>query len=148
MRGHFRGGYEERFDANVETYQKTNQLIKLKGRSEEVLGSLEPQQFDFVYIDGSHLARDVLADAVMAWRLLKTGGYLIFDDYDLNGYRSHVIPNHTPKIAINAFLKVYGPYLDVLHQGYQVLVRKKDPGDIDTFPGLRTLIVNAQELLG
>lgn len=32
-----------------------------------------------VYIDGSHWAKDVLTDAVMAWRLLKEGGVMILD---------------------------------------------------------------------
>jgi len=27
-----------------------------------------------IYVDGSHLARDVLSDAVLAWNLLKPGG--------------------------------------------------------------------------
>ena len=34
-----------------------------------------------VYVDGSHHARDVLQDAVLAWGLLRPGGYMIFDDY-------------------------------------------------------------------
>lgn len=32
-----------------------------------------------VYIDGSHAAKDVIADAVLAWALLRPGGVLIFD---------------------------------------------------------------------
>ena len=38
------------------------------------------QKYDIIYIDGSHEARDVLEDAVLAYRLLKIGGLLIFDD--------------------------------------------------------------------
>ena len=33
-------------------------------------------------MDGSHHARDVLQDAVLAWGLLRPGGYMIFDDYE------------------------------------------------------------------
>ncbi len=32
-----------------------------------------------IYVDGSHKARDVIADAVLAWALLRPGGILIFD---------------------------------------------------------------------
>ena len=32
-----------------------------------------------MYIDGSHAARDVISDAVLAWALLRPGGVLIFD---------------------------------------------------------------------
>ena len=37
--------------------------------------------FDLIYIDASHYAPDVLSDAVLAFKLLKPGGILIFDDY-------------------------------------------------------------------
>ena len=38
------------------------------------------RRFDFVYVDGSHLALDVLVDAALAWRLLSPGGVLVFDE--------------------------------------------------------------------
>jgi len=37
--------------------------------------------YDIVYIDGSHVANDVLQDAVLVWQLVKVGGFMIFDDY-------------------------------------------------------------------
>ena len=37
--------------------------------------------FDFIYIDGSHIAKDVLTDACMAWPLLMPKGLMVFDDY-------------------------------------------------------------------
>jgi hypothetical protein len=39
--------------------------------------------YDFVYIDGSHLASDVLEDAVLSWAVVQVGDMIIFDDYDL-----------------------------------------------------------------
>lgn len=36
--------------------------------------------FDFIYIDGSHRAADVLTDSVFAWQMLKVGGLLCWDD--------------------------------------------------------------------
>ena len=36
---------------------------------------------DLIYIDGSHLAKDVLSDAILSWKLLKPSGVMIFDDY-------------------------------------------------------------------
>ena len=41
-------------------------------------------------MDGSHHARDVLQDAVLAWGLLRPGGYMIFDDYE---WVSNVTPD-------------------------------------------------------
>ena len=37
--------------------------------------------FDFIYIDGSHEAPDVLFDAVLSFQLLRKGGIIAFDDY-------------------------------------------------------------------
>ena len=36
--------------------------------------------FDFIYVDASHRAPDVLLDAVLAFQLLRIGGLIIFDD--------------------------------------------------------------------
>ena len=51
------------------------------GRSQDLLRAMTGEPFDLVYIDASHEAADVLADAVLAWPLLKPGGFLGFDDY-------------------------------------------------------------------
>ncbi|KAF2420707.1 hypothetical protein EJ08DRAFT_529646 [Tothia fuscella] len=37
-------------------------------------------KFDFIYIDGSHVALDVLSDAVPCWPMLDVGGMLAFDE--------------------------------------------------------------------
>jgi predicted O-methyltransferase YrrM len=37
--------------------------------------------FDFIYVDGSHQAPDVLCDALLSFRLLKNNGVIAFDDY-------------------------------------------------------------------
>jgi len=82
--------------------------------------------FDFIYIDGSHEAPDVLADAVLAFRLLKVGGIVGFDDYwwaeDLPGGRD---PLRTPKVAVDAFTNIYIRKLQPLwHPNHQVYLRK------------------------
>lgn len=77
---------------------------------------------DFVYIDGSHIAKDVLADACMAWPLLKSGGIMVFDDYPWGGPRDIL---HRPKIAIDTFTNIYAEHLEIIAMGYQVAVRKK-----------------------
>lgn len=38
-------------------------------------------EFDLIYVDGSHIAVDALEDLVLSWRLLRRGGYLIIDDF-------------------------------------------------------------------
>ena len=101
------GGYEKLFDENIKAYGQPNKLVKVKSRSDEALRKLDRDRFDFIYIDGSHMAKDVLVDAVLAWDLLKPGGYIIFDDYNWYGPRSRLVPNFTPKIAVDAFVKIF-----------------------------------------
>lgn len=38
--------------------------------------------FDLVYIDGSHLYRDVVNDLYEGWKCVNPGGYLMLDDWD------------------------------------------------------------------
>ena len=54
-----------------------------QGRTDAVLPQLRvsEQMYDFIYIDGSHLAPDVLDDLVLSWKMLKPNGIMIFDDY-------------------------------------------------------------------
>jgi Methyltransferase domain len=122
---------EARFNRNIAASGVSNKVTKLKARSDEALKQFKPGSFDFIYIDGSHVAKDVLVDAVLGWELLKPGGVLIFDDYEWDGYGSRVGQHKKPKLAINALLAVYGPYLEVLHKKYQLSLRKKDTVDLD-----------------
>jgi predicted O-methyltransferase YrrM len=78
--------------------------------------------YDFIYIDGSHIAKDVLTDACMAWPLLKPNGIMVFDDYTWGNPRDVL---HRPKMAIDSFSTTFAEELDIVHVGYQYVVRKK-----------------------
>ena len=71
--------------------------------------------FDFIYIDGSHQAPDVLSDAVLGFKLLKIGGVMAFDDYiwqeDLPTGKD---PLRCPKPGIDAFENINMRKLDIL----------------------------------
>ncbi|WP_171940353.1 class I SAM-dependent methyltransferase [Herbaspirillum rubrisubalbicans] len=107
---------EKRFDQNVQAAIANAvhpiNLRKVKGRSFESCCKLicdgEEGTFDWIYVDGSHKAPDVLSDALMAFKLLRVGGVLIFDDYlwTVGFSRSG---NHldTPKPGIDAFTNVF-----------------------------------------
>ena len=82
----------------------------------------DEEEFDFIYIDGSHIARDVLTDACMAWQVLKPKGIMVFDDY-LWGDPRDIL--HRPKVAIDAFVNMFAEEVEVVHSGYQLVVRKK-----------------------
>jgi hypothetical protein len=78
--------------------------------------------FDLVYVDGSHRAADVLADAVLSWPLLKNGGIMLFDDYL---WQQDPRPEHCPRLGIDSFLRWQRGWFDVLLAQYQGAVRKR-----------------------
>ena len=64
--------------------------------------------FDFIYLDGSHQAPDTLLDAVLAFQLLRVGGYMAFDDYlwfETTLEKADIL--RCPKIAIDSFVNIY-----------------------------------------
>ena len=76
-----------------------------------------------MYIDGGHYAHTVLEDAILVARLTRDGGLIIFDDYRWSMARRGELD--TPKLAIDTFLRLYGKDYEVIHNDYQVMLRKK-----------------------
>ncbi len=107
------------FDHNLKPYEE--KLTVLVGSSQSILRT-HSDSYDFAYVDGDHHAPSVLEDAMNAFRLLKYGGILIFDDYLWTGGGPD--PTQNPKLAIDAFLAVNAKRLLVLFKDYQVIVRK------------------------
>ena len=113
----------ERFAHNIRiARQKAKHQVNLiihKGLScrqlPKLLNEGKHDYFDFIYIDASHQAPDVLLDAILSFELLKPQGVLAFDDYlwhePLPG---GVDPIRCPKIAIDAFTTIYCRKLRVI----------------------------------
>lgn len=112
---------EERFNFNIVRTGSSEKVQKIIGSSKDVLRTLPMQNYDILYIDGSHLASDVLEDAVISWGLVKLGGIIIFDDYDFTLADN---PAQNTKVGIDAFITTYNQKINLLHQGYQVIVEK------------------------
>jgi predicted O-methyltransferase YrrM len=124
-------GIEDRFRRNVVVAAKKfpfRRIFQSKSTSVQELAhwlAETPEDypsFDFIYIDGSHTAKDVLTDACMAWPLLKQGGLMVFDDY-LWGESRDIL--HRPKLAVDFFVNVFAEGLGIVHIGHQFAVRKK-----------------------
>lgn len=99
-----------------------NNKIIIKGNSNEVLRKFD-KQLDFCYVDAAHDSMNVLRDSVMAFELLKSGGILIWDDYEWTVISGRL---DCPKPAIDAFLDCYSRQIEVLEpRGWQICVRKK-----------------------
>lgn len=114
---------QERFLANIEPHKEKVEVIP--SSSAETLPILRGmnKKYDLIYIDGSHVAKDVMEDAINSWHLLKPGGTLIFDDY---GWRAPYPEHHKPKMAIDMFLTLVTGEYRILAEGYQIVVRKND----------------------
>lgn len=119
-------------DINEDPYLKSNlspyqQSTFLCGQSEDICRNLthngERKEFlDLVYIDGNHMAKYVLEDAVNSFYMLKDGGFMIFDDY---GWGKEGPEFRRPDLGINSFCYAYQKHIDVLFVNWQVIIRKK-----------------------
>lgn len=117
--------YSDTFYENLELSGVGDRTTIIEGFSQVELRKLPLASYDIIYIDGSHNARDVLEDAVLSWRLLKPGGMLIFDDYELWWERP---PPARPRLGIDVFHTFYGSEFTVEHFGYQVMMSRRVKG--------------------
>jgi predicted O-methyltransferase YrrM len=124
------GEVEDRFRHNLIVATEKlprRRIFQLKGTSTKRLAELHshPSEhgFDFIYIDGSHTAKDVLTDACMAWPLLKPKGVMVFDDYLWTPNARDIL--HRPKLAIDVFTNLFAEEVEFVHIGYQLVIRKK-----------------------
>jgi predicted O-methyltransferase YrrM len=115
-------GQESNFDYNTRVAGCAEKIVKLRGRSQQVLPFLAQESFDFVYVDGSHLVLDVLQDAAMSWRLVRPGGIVVFDDYQHSLYPDSFGMSAGP--AVRAFLSLLSGNYQLLFEDWQVAVRK------------------------
>lgn len=93
-----------------------------KGYSNKVLTMFGKETLDFIYVDGPHDSMNTLRDAVYGFDLLKSGGTMVFDDYEWR-----VMPSELdrPKLAIDAFTKIYSRQLTILEpRGWQIAIKK------------------------
>ena len=81
--------------------------------------------FDFIYVDGSHQAPDVLLDALLSFKLLRVGGLIGFDDYL---WFDPLAPDdilRSPKLAVDVFTNVYRKKIKLVDSpNYQFYVQK------------------------
>lgn len=93
------------------------------GESRDVLRDLPfKDYFDFIYLNGDHKASSVLEDAILAFRMLKPRGVLVFDDYCWRLMHRDI---DRPKLAIDVFTRIFSDDLDVVFAGAQIAVIKR-----------------------
>jgi|TARA_R100001129_G_scaffold169299_1_gene137948 predicted O-methyltransferase YrrM len=118
-----------RFVSNINKTGFRDKVRIVKGDSSEELRIFPNNYFDFIYVDGNHDEKAVIKDAIGSFRVLKKGGIIAFDDYLLgirypNSYGSKAM-NGSAKKAIDYFIETFKDELDVIHNDYQLWIRKR-----------------------
>ena len=128
------GTLRKRFEANIATVESPAQVEIREGFSLPQLAKLIAegyQQFDFISIDASHQAPDVLGDSVLGFELLKPGGVMAFDDYIWSPMRPGTEnPLLLPKAAIDAFTTLFSQKIRIIPNLplYQLYIQKNAGG--------------------
>ena len=114
---------ESRFRSNISKCQHVKKLRVMKAKSDDALLELrrEGARFDFIYIDASHVAIDVLHDAVICWRMLDVQGTMVFDDVAWKGYLEDC---YNPRIAIKSFLQCATQEIEAMETEAQMWLTK------------------------
>ncbi|AWW33631.1 class I SAM-dependent methyltransferase [Mannheimia varigena] len=116
------GEVERRFVDNISLAQQLSLsavFYKHRGHSHqkmiELLANGYAGYFDYIYVDGSHEAPDVLFDALLAHRLVRKGGVISFDDYlwspDEAGKQRHYM---LVKPAVDHYVNTYQQKVQVI----------------------------------
>lgn len=113
---------EEAFRRNTEPYGDRVRTIVANSWTGLTQLIDEKVSFDVIFIDAAHTMPDVMADTLLAWRLLNIGGLFIWDDFLLDCWDWHKGPVG-PGVA--AFLGSFPHAWEVVHAGWQVIVRKR-----------------------
>jgi len=121
--GTMRFDLEEAFDSNVALVD-ASRVRKLVGDSKRRLVDLldEGEEFELVYVDGSHLALDVLVDAALAWGLLARNGTIVFDDYGWRELGDDALLR--PGKAIDVFRELVDRKHELVYDDDQVALRR------------------------
>jgi predicted O-methyltransferase YrrM len=136
----------QRFQHNIYQTNRAHQVDVRVGLSEDGLISLINEQVraDLIYIDGSHKAQDVLTDAVLAWKLLKVGGVMIFDDYLWRLPQDQYGIHSNPKLAIDSFVNIFYKNINFIHglSNHQFYIQKVAPREPSTVKGISSNITH------
>ncbi len=114
--------------ARVESLARANVQVAggdratlIKGRSARVLrdGTWSGMPIHLAYIDGIHKPLAVLDDTMLVWPMVMPGGILVWDDYRMKGCHGQNCDR-----AVDLFVEMAGPLVEVLFRNRQLAIRK------------------------
>ena len=109
------------YEDNMRVAGGEGRMTTIVDFSQTALRKLPLNYYDIIYIDGGHSGASVLEDAILAFRLLKVGGVMIFDDY--RWFRTAPRTNR-PGYAIDLFDEFFGEYFEMVHNQSQYILVK------------------------
>lgn len=109
---------EKDFDLATEPY--AGKVTKVKSKSFYWLLQTQDTKYDFIYIDGDHTSQGATLDLFGCFPLLKIGGLISVDDYNLKVWDN--LPGVKP--AVDLFLELMADKINVLKIGNQVWLEK------------------------
>jgi predicted O-methyltransferase YrrM/tetratricopeptide (TPR) repeat protein len=118
---------ENIFYENIRIAGLVDRVKAIKGDSVGKLCELieAGQQFDFIYVDGSHKCLDCYTDMILAWQLLRKGGVLAVDDvlYNCVKVQNGELLEY-PLMAKLHFMKKYEGQYTVISDSYRLFIQK------------------------
>jgi hypothetical protein len=119
-----------RFASNVRLSGEASRFSVLTGPSTQKIREVPFNSIDVAYIDGSGKGIIMLSDLVNTWNVVKVGGVIICSRYVITPQLRRAIGlqpgDPGPHEAIDAFLKLYKPYMDVMaFLPNEVFIRKR-----------------------
>ncbi len=125
----FRENTYKTFISNAELSGNAQKFNILTGYSTDKIREVPFGSIDFSYIDGSGKGIVMLSDLVNTWNVTKLNGIIICNRYPLDAGLRKALGlgplDGGPHEAIDAFMKMYKPYVQVLaFEENQFIVRK------------------------
>lgn len=101
---------------------KLNTNVKIVNNTSSFFFKKNKQNYDLIYVDGSHSYKDVLQDAFNSFKILKKNGIIIFDDLLWRFYKNK---KKNPMYAIKIFLNKHSRDIKILFTYHQLIIIKK-----------------------
>jgi hypothetical protein len=107
---------EMNFDFNTLVCQNSDKITIHKVTSDQFFEKND-KTYNFIYIDGCHVPDFIKRDMENSFNILEKNGIMWMDDY--GGGDGIQIKN-----TMNAFLEKYKGQCDIIHNGYQLAIKK------------------------
>jgi hypothetical protein len=90
-----------------EKYKNMPNIRLIKSDSSKYLSTVEDTYYDIIYIDGDHSYEGVKKDLLNSFHKVKSGGYLMGHDYEMNLEKGLHLYNFGVKKAVDEFCREY-----------------------------------------